>query len=118
MNCDVFLQWMKTHAGQGMPENPEVIDHLESCPACRQLFSLDVCLESAIQQAFTPLNLPAGLAETIEDCLDQFNHSHSPMDLSRHAQSPPVKATDPFFQKSDTKKTARMKKSIQKQLRH
>lgn len=54
MNCDVFLQWMKTHAGQGMPENPEVIDHLESCPACRQLFSLDVCLESAIQQAFTP----------------------------------------------------------------
>jgi hypothetical protein len=40
------------------------------------------------------------------------------MDLPGHAQSPPVKSTDPFFQKNDTEKTALMKKSIQKQLRH
>lgn len=96
MNCDTFLQWMKTHTGRGMPENPEVLAHLRTCPACRQIFSLDACLEAGIQQAFAPYNLPTGLAETIDACLDRFDHSHPPMDLPRHAQEPPLKAIDSF----------------------
>lgn len=54
MNCEEFLAWMKPLAGRRMPENPEVTDHLRSCPACRQMVALDACLEAGIQQAFTP----------------------------------------------------------------
>lgn len=72
MNCDECLKWMKTHAGRGVPENPEVTAHLRSCPECRRIFALDACLEAGIQQAFTPHRLPAGLAEAIDACVDRY----------------------------------------------
>lgn len=72
MNCEEFLAWMKPLAGRRMPENPEVTDHLRSCPACRQMVALDACLEAGIQQAFTPPRLPAGLAESIDACVDRY----------------------------------------------
>lgn len=114
MNCDEFLQWMKTHTGQGMSKNPEVTAHLRSCPACHQIFSLDACLEAGIQQAFTPHSLPAGLVETIDACLDRFNHVPPSMNLSENAQRPPVEKSDPFSRKGDVEKTGPVKKSFQK----
>jgi anti-sigma factor ChrR (cupin superfamily) len=72
MNCDECLEWIKTHAGRGVPENPEVSVHLQSCPACSRVFALDACLEAGIQQAFTPHRLPAGLLETIDACVDRY----------------------------------------------
>jgi hypothetical protein len=113
MNCDAFLQWMKTHTGQGMSKNPEVTAHLRSCPACRQIFSLDACLEAGIQQAFTPHSLPADLVETIDACLDGFNHAYPSMNLPGHAQVPPVETADPFTRKESVKKTGPVKKSFQ-----
>ncbi len=112
MNCDAFLQWMKTRTGQGMPENPEVRDHLRSCPACRRIFSLDACLEAGIQQAFTPHNLPAGLAETIDACVDRFHQAPPPMDLPRHARESSVKTDDPVPQKGDTENTGPANQSV------
>ncbi len=77
MNCDECLEWMKTHTRRGsVPENPEVTAHLGSCPACRKVFALDACLEAGIQQAFTPHRLPAGLAETIDACVDRYAGIH------------------------------------------
>ena len=72
MTCDEFLAWMKTHTGRRIPENPEATAHLGSCPACRRIFALDACLEAGIQQAFTPHRLPAGLAESIDACVDRY----------------------------------------------
>ncbi len=107
MNCDAFLQWMKTHTDRGMPENQEVIDHLESCPACRQLFALDACLEAGIQQAFTPHHLPAGLAETIDVCVDRYAGIH---------QKPESSGNDPLLstetEQSDLRKTPPGKKGL------
>lgn len=84
MNCDQFLQWMKTHAGQGEQENPEVMSHLRACPACRKLFSIDACLEAGIQQAFTPHRLPAGLVEAIDACVDRYSGIHKKPDPADH----------------------------------
>jgi hypothetical protein len=70
MNCNTFLLWMKNNIGR--QENPEALAHIQTCPACRKMYELDTCLESCIQQAFTPQHLPAGLAESIDDCLDQY----------------------------------------------
>ncbi|MDT8377598.1 MAG: hypothetical protein RQ739_01810 [Desulfotignum sp.] len=114
MNCDAFLQWMKSHTGQGMSKNPEVTAHLGSCPACRQIFSLDACLEAVIQQAFTPHSLPADLVETIDACLDRINHAHPSMNFPGHAQEPTVETADPFSRKGAVKKTGPVKKSFQK----
>jgi hypothetical protein len=72
MNCHECLEWMNTHLGKGVPENPEVADHLRSCPACRRIFALDACLEAGIQQAFTPHRLPMGLVESIDACVDRY----------------------------------------------
>lgn len=72
MNCDEFQEWMKTHTGRGVPQNPEVTAHLRFCRTCRQIFALDACLEAGIQQAFSPHRLPAGLAETIDACVDRY----------------------------------------------
>jgi predicted anti-sigma-YlaC factor YlaD len=72
MNCDECLEWMKTHTCMGIPENREMTAHLRSCPACRRIFALDACLEAGIQQAFTPHRLPAGLVESIDDCVNRY----------------------------------------------
>lgn len=73
MNCDECLKWMKIHTSLGVPESPELSAHLQSCPACRQIFALDACLEAGIQQAFTPHRLPAGLEEAIDTCVDRYS---------------------------------------------
>lgn len=72
MTCDEFLAWMTSPTSPSVPYNPEVTAHLRSCPACRQIFALDACLEAGIQQAFTPHRLPAGLAKTIDACVDRY----------------------------------------------
>jgi hypothetical protein len=72
MNCDEFLAWMKPLTGRRVPENQGVTAHLRSCPTCRRVLALDICLEAGIQQAFTPHRLPAGLAESIDDCVDRY----------------------------------------------
>lgn len=76
MTCDEFLEWMKSLTGPRMPDNPEVTAHLRFCPACRQIFALDACLEAGIQQAFTPHRLPAGLTESIDACVDRYAGIH------------------------------------------
>jgi len=94
MNCDDCLEWMKSRTLRGMPENPEGMAHLRSCPACRRIFALDACLEAGIQQAFTPHRLPAGLAQSIDDCVDRYAGDH---------QKPETPGPDPFVftQKKD-----------------
>lgn len=82
MNCNAFLLWMKNKIPDELRENPEALAHIQTCPACQQIYELDTCLESSIQQAFTPHRLPAGLVESIDDCVDQY------MGPGRHVDPP------------------------------
>jgi hypothetical protein len=80
MNCNAFFLWIKKNTSTAIQENPEALAHIQTCPACRQMYELDACLESCIQQAFTPHRLPAGLVETIDACLDPSGSAGRHMD--------------------------------------
>jgi hypothetical protein len=82
MNCNAFFLWMKNNISNGLQKNPEALTHIQTCLACRQMYEMDVCLESCIQQAFTPHRLPAGLVQRIDHGVDQYNGA------GRHMEPP------------------------------
>jgi hypothetical protein len=102
MNCNAFLFWMKNKIFDELLENPEALAHIQTCPACRQIYELDNCLESCIQQAFSSHRLPAGLVESIDDCVDQYTgpgrhlaRPGQPPLTSENMEEPPVRKAVP-----------------------
>jgi len=118
MNCEQFLQWMKTHAGQGKLENPEVMAHLRACPACRQLFYVDACLEAGIQQAFTPHRVPAGLVEAIDACVDRYSSTQKKFDPPDHDPTSVPETDTPVLQNKPLKKNRVIKDVSRTQHKH
>jgi hypothetical protein len=100
MNCNTFFLWMKTNVSHGVQENLDALSHMQSCPACRQMYDLDACLESCIQQAFTPHRLPAGLVERIDDCVNRYEGAGRHIDPPGHTSLQSVNTADA----SDAKK--------------
>ena len=99
MNCNAFFLWMKTNLSHGLKENPDALVHIQNCHTCRQMYDLDACLESCIQQAFTPHRLPAGLAERIDDCVDRYEGAGRHMDPPEHSPLHSVSNADPSDEK-------------------
>jgi anti-sigma factor RsiW len=80
MNCKDFQDWLLTRDVLTDRENPEILDHVETCETCRKFYHIDENLEDTIGLACRPVEVPKGLYDQIELTID---HAKIPARLTK-----------------------------------
>lgn len=80
MNCDQFQHWLLTRDVFIKNEPSDVISHLNTCAACKQLYMMDTIIEKDIRTGFICEEIPKDLMDRIDTALDG---SKTPLRLNR-----------------------------------
>lgn len=80
MNCKDFEYWLSVRKNDRKPSVPDnILDHVNTCKECSQIYLLDNGLESAVNNYFSPVDLPHGLEQRVQMTLD---HAQPPKTFS------------------------------------